>query len=212
VPMNGALPKGMLGADIDAPDFRQDMTKAKAELAQCKYKPADYPLDIAWIAEVPARERIALLMQASFSQLGFKVNVIRQPWALVSDEVTKPATAPHAIEIAVSGLTPDTDSLAYNMYSSSVPPTWMSAEHLKDAEVDKLLEEGRNETDDAKRDAIYQQLNLRLRALAPDIFAYEFTGVYAVRNGINIPDLEEPGKRYPMASFSMLFKDMQVHD
>ena len=83
IPMTGPLPSGLLGYDADAPDYAQDMDKAKAELAQCKYDPKTSPLDIAWIAEVPARERIALLMQASFSKLGFPVKVVKTPWALV---------------------------------------------------------------------------------------------------------------------------------
>lgn len=212
LPMHGALPSGLIGYDASAPAFATDLDKAKAELAQCKYKPSDYPLEISWIAEVPARERVALLMQAAFTQLGFTVNVTRTPWALVTQQVTQPKTAPHAVEIAVAAVTPDPDSLIYNMYSSSVPPTWMSAEHLSDPDVDKLLNAGRTETDDAKRAQIYGQLNDRLRALAPDIFAYEFVGVYAIRKGVEVPDLENDAKRYPLSSFSLLFKDVSIND
>jgi peptide/nickel transport system substrate-binding protein len=212
VSMNGALPSGLLGHNPADPPFVKDMEKAKAELAQCKYKPGDYPLDIAWIAEVPARERVALLMQAAFTELGFTVNVTRTPWALVSEQVTQPPTAPHAVEIAVAAVTPDPDSLLFNMYSSTVPPTWMSAEHLKDDEVDKLLIAGRTETDEAKRGEIYSQLNKRLRDLAPAIFAYEFTGVYAVRNGVEVHNLKDATTRYSPASFSMLFKDISVNE
>jgi peptide/nickel transport system substrate-binding protein len=212
IPMHGALPSGLIGYDAKAPVFATDLDKAKAELGQCKYKPADYPLDIAWIAEVPARERVALLMQAAYTQLGFTVNVTKTPWALVTEQVTQPKTAPHAVEIAVAAVTPDPDSLIYNMYSSSVPPTWMSAEHLSDPDVDKLLNEGRTETDDAKRAAIYGQLNDKLRDLAPDVFAYEFVGVYAIRKGVEVPDLQDDSKRYPLSSFSLLFKDMSIND
>lgn len=210
VPMNGALPSGLIGHDPDKPGFAQDMEAAQAELAQCQYDPAQHPLDIAWIAEVPARERLALLMQATFSQLGFPVNVVRTPWALVTEQVTEPSTAPHAVEIAVTALTPDPDSLLYNMYSSTVPPTWMSAEHLVDEEVDRLLEAGRTETDEARRAEIYGELNDRLTELAPAIFAYEFTGTYAIRNGVEVPALEDPALRYPLQGFNMLFKDMRI--
>jgi peptide/nickel transport system substrate-binding protein len=114
IPMKGPLPSGIMGYDDSLPDLQQDMAKAKEELAKCKYNPKTSPLDIVWIAEVPARERIALLMQASFSQLGFPVKVIKTPWTLVSEQVTKPDTAPHAVEIAVSASTPDPDSLLFN--------------------------------------------------------------------------------------------------
>lgn len=212
IAMNGAMPAGLLGHDPDRPDFAQDMDRAKEELAQCQYAPGDHPLELAWIAEVPARERIALLMQATYTQLGFDVSVVKMPWALVTEEVTKPDTAPHAVEIAVSALTPDPDALLFNMYSSSVPPTWMSAEHLEDAEVDRLLNEGRTETDPDKRAEIYAALNARLTDLAPDVFAYEFTGVYAVRNGVEVPNLTDETTRYSPSGFSMMFKDMQINE
>ncbi len=212
VTMNGALPMGLLGHNPETPGFVTDMEMAKAELAQCKYAPGDYPLDIAWIAEVPARERIALVMQAAYTQLGFTVNVVRTPWALVSEQVTQPPTAPHAVEIAVAAVTPDPDSLLYNMYSSTVPPTWMSAEHLVDEEVDRLLEAGRSETDETARAAIYEELNARLRELQPAVFAYEFIGVYAVRNGVEVHNLKDETTRYPLASFSMLFKDISINN
>lgn len=212
VPMSGALPSGLLGYDPSRPALKQDMVKAREELAKCKYDPKSSPLDIAWIAETPARERVALLMQATFSQLGFPVTVTRKPWVLVSDEVTRPETAPHAVEIAVSAVTPDPDSLLFNMFSSTVPPTWMSASHLKDAEVDALLDRGRAEMDPDKRAAIYAELNQKLTDLAPAIFSYEFTGLYTIRDGIEMTNLETPGKGYGISSFSVLFKDVAINE
>ena len=209
IPMKGPLPSGLLGYDKDLPDYKQDMDKAKEELAKCKYDPKTSPIDIAWIAEVPARERIALLMQAQFSKLGFPVKVIKTPWALVSEQVTKPETAPHAVEIAVAAVTPDPDSLLYNMYSSKVPPTWMSAEHLKDAKVDELLEAGRTETDQGKRETIYKELNKTLRDLAPAINAYEFTGVYVARDAVAIPKLEDKSKQ-TLDNFNLVFREMSI--
>ena len=62
------------------------------------------------------------------------------------------------------------------------------------------------------RAEIYRNLNGRLRDLAPAIYAYEFTGVYGIRNGIEVPNLEDDSKRYSISAFSMLFKDMRVTD
>lgn len=211
IPMKGPIPSGLMGYDPELPDIVQDMALAQEELAQCAYDPADHPLDIAWIAEVPARERIALLMQASFSQLGFQVNVIKTPWALVTEQVTNPPTAPHAVEIAVSANSPDTDSLLYNMYHSSMPPTWMSAEQLKDDEVDALLDAARAETDPAAREQIYRDLNVLLRDLAPGIFAYEFVGVYVARDVIDIPQLADDDSR-SIEMFNLYFRNISVNE
>lgn len=211
IPMKGPIPSGLMGYDAGLPDIVQDMDLARAELAQCAYAPADYPLDIAWIAEVPARERIALLMQASFSQLGFTVNVVRTPWALVTEQVTNPPTAPHAVEIAVAATSPDTDSLLYNMYHSSMPPTWMSAEQLKDDTVDQLLDAARLETDPAAREEIYKELNVVLRDLAPGIFAYEFVGTFVARDAIDVTTLASDDTR-TIDNFNLTFRNIAVNE
>ena len=208
IPLNGAIPSALAGHD-DAPAYKQDMAKAQAELKQCKYDPKQSPIDVSWIAEVPARERVALVMQAAFQKLGFPVKITRVPWALLTDQVTKPESTPHLVEIAVTALTPDPDSLLYNMYSSKVPATWMSAEHLNDGKVDTFLDAGRAEVDPAKRDAIYKQLNARLRELAPTIFAYEFTGIYAGKASVGIPALQDDKDRY-LDNFNLLFREVSV--
>jgi peptide/nickel transport system substrate-binding protein len=211
IPMKGPIPSGLMGYDPAQPDIVQNLDLARQELAKCAYDPAQYPLDIAWIAEVPARERIALLMQASYGQLGFKVNVVKTPWALLTEQVTNPATGPHAVEIAVSANSPDTDSLLYNMYHSSNPPTWMAAEQLKDRTVDDLLDAARIETDPAAREALYRKLNVVLRDLAPGIFAYEFVAVFVGRDTIDIPDLANENTR-SIEMFNLNFRNISVNE
>jgi peptide/nickel transport system substrate-binding protein len=211
VPANGPIPSSLMGHD-DAPPYKQDLPRAKKELAQCKHDPKQSPIEIAWIAEVPARERVALLMQANFEALGFPVKVTRVPWALLTDQVTKPETTPHIVEISVGASTPDPDSLLYNMYSSKVPTTWMSPERLNDPKVDELLEAGRNETDAAKRTEIYRALSARLRELAPTIFAYEQTSVFVARDVVKAPTLSDPSQRYSLDNFNMQFREMSINE
>lgn len=211
IPANGPIPSGLLGYDPSAPAYTQDLDRAKAELAQCQYDPTEHPLEISWIAEVPARERIALLMKANFEAVGFKANVTKVPWALLTEQVTKPETTPHAAEIAVAAVTPDPDSLLFNMYSSTVPGTWMSAEHLSDAKVDELLNAGRSEADPEKRAEIYKQLNERLRELAPTIYLYELTGVFTTRDAVSVPALKDADNRY-FDNFNLLFREMSIAD
>lgn len=209
-PMSGALPKGMVGYDAAAPVFAQDMARAQEELAQCAYNPADYPLDVAFIAETPARERGALMMQAIYSTLGFDVEITRTPWALFTEEVTDAATAPHIVEIAISAASPDTDSLLYNMYHSSQPSTWISASHYKNPDLDALLDAGRVETDPDARQDIYAKANALLAADVPDIFAYELLSPFAVREGVTYHNLADPARTYPVSGFNMRFADISV--
>ena len=209
-PANGPIPHGMLGSSSDVPNYAQDMEKAKAELAQCKYKPGDTPLEISWIAEVPLEERFALLMQANFSKLGFKPEVKRVPWALFTDMVTKPETTPNISQISNSATTPDPDSLLFNTYHSSAKGTWQSPEYLEDAEVDKLLEAGRAEVDPAKRQKIYEELSQRLRDLAPTIYAYDQVAVFPARKAVTVPALSDDAHRYALSGYSFSFREMEM--
>ena len=209
-PMSSALPQGLIGWDAALPEFAQDMARAQEELELCAYDPGEHPIDIAWIAETPARERGALMMQALYSSMGFDVSITRTPWALVTEQVTDPETAPHVIEIAVSALSPDTDSLLFNMYHSSMPPTWMSASYFANAELDALLEEGRTETDPAARQEIYARANEILRDEVPDIYGYELLGAFAVREGVTFHNLEDPSRTYPVSGFNLRFADVSV--
>ncbi|MEL6521391.1 MAG: ABC transporter substrate-binding protein [Pseudomonadota bacterium] len=209
-PMTGAIPAGMVGYDPSRPVFEQDMALAQEELAQCAYDPAEYPLDVVFIAETPARERGALMMQAIYSQLGFDVEITRTPWALLTEQVTAPATAPHVVEIAISAASPDTDSLLYAMYHSSQPPTWISSSYFANAELDALLDQGRMETDGTAREEIYRAANEILAAEVPDIFAYELLSPFAVREGVTYHNLADPSRTYPVSGFNMRFADISV--
>src|SRR5262249_28330363 len=144
----GAIPAHMLGGN-SGPPLAQNMDKAKEYLAKCKYKPEDTTIGISWIAEVPLEERLALLMQSNFQQLGFKSTVTKMPWALFTDAVTKPDTTPNVSQVNVTTVTGDPDTLLYGMYDSASAGTWQSPEYLKDAEVDKDLEAGRTASSDA---------------------------------------------------------------
>ncbi len=209
-PMTGAIPQGLPGYDGSLPVFQQDMALAKEELGKCQYDPKDHPLDVVFIAETPARERGALMMQAIYSTLGFKVEITRTPWALLTEQVTAPATAPHVVEIAISAASPDTDSLLYAMYHSSQPPTWISSSYYKNADVDALLDKGRVESDQDARQAIYAEANAILAEEVPDIYAYELLSPFAVREGVTYHNLADPKRTYPVSGFNMRFADISV--
>ncbi len=71
----GAVPVGMFGANPADQVLTRDLEAARQHLAECKYKPEDFALEISWIAEVPVEERFALLMQANYAELGVKSEI-----------------------------------------------------------------------------------------------------------------------------------------
>jgi peptide/nickel transport system substrate-binding protein len=187
------------------------MTKAKDYLAKCKYKtPDERKIDITWITEVPSEEKVALLMKANFDPLGFQTTIKGTPWTLYTQQVTKPDSTPSISEVYIDAPTPDPDSILYNMYSSKSPPTWESASHLSDSEVDKLLDSGRTENDIAKRKAIYENLDARLDAVAPAIFASEVSGVFVGLNTFKLPPFEDDSKRFSAEEYGLQFRLVEM--
>ncbi|MFH1795272.1 MAG: ABC transporter substrate-binding protein [Pseudomonadota bacterium] len=211
-PSTGAVLVGMLGANPAEMANKRDLEAAKAHLAKCKYKPEDINLELSWIGEVPLEERFALLMQANFAEIGVKSEIKKLPWALFSEQVSKPENTPNISQLFVSSVTGDPDTLLYGMYHSSAKGTWQSPEYLQDAEVDKALDEGRTATDDAGRGAAYSALNKRLVAIAPSIYAYDQVAVFAASKRVSVPALTDPAKAFNLSGFGFTFRLMEMNE
>jgi peptide/nickel transport system substrate-binding protein len=210
-PASGPIGKSEFGYNASLPMYAQDPGKAKDYLAKCKYKtPEERRIDVTWITEVPSEEKVALLLKANFDQLGFQTTIRGTPWTLYTQQVAKPESTPSISEVFIDAPTPDPDSILYNMYSSKSPPTWESASHLSDPEVDRLLDAGRSENDIAKRKAIYEQLDARLGAVAPAIFASEVNGVFVGRNTFRLPPLEDDSKRFSAEEYGLQFRMVEM--
>ncbi|GAB5426932.1 MAG: ABC transporter substrate-binding protein [Devosia indica] len=209
-PSSGAIPVGMLGSNPADTVLERNLDKAKEYLAQCKYNPADYTIDLSWIAEVPVEERYALLMQANFGELGFKSNIVKMPWALFSEAVTKPENTPHVSQLFVNAVTGDPDTLLYGMYHSSAAGTWQSPEYLNDPQVDQLLEAGRTAATEEARVEAYANLNARLMEIAPSIYAYDRQSVFAASNRVKVPTLTDPAKFYALDGMNLTFRNMEM--
>lgn len=209
-PSTGAIPVGMLGSFTDGNYLKRDLEAARRHLAACKYKPEDFTIELSWIAEVPLEERFALLMQANFAELGFKSAIVKLPWALFTERVTKPENTPHVSQLFTEASTGDPDTLLYQMYHSSAKGTFYSPEYLDDAEVDELLDKGRAEADEKTRGEIYAALNKRLADIAPTIFAYDRQTVFAASNRVKVPALSEDGSRFSAPTVGFSFRLMEM--
>lgn len=212
-PASGPLPVGMLGSLPADMAFKRDLEGAKAHLAACKYKPEDFTLELSWVGEVPIEERFALLMQANFAEIGIKSEVKKIPWALFSEQVTKPENTPNISQVYVNAVTGDPDTLVYNMYHSSAAGTWQSPEYLKDAKVDELLDKGRTAVSDADRAKVYEELGQRLRELAPTINGYDQKAVYAASKRVSVPALSgDPAKAFSLGGMGFTFRLMEMNE
>ncbi len=209
-PATGAIPVGMFGANPPEEAMVRDMDAARAHLAECKYNPADYTIELSWVAEVAIEERFALLMQSNFSELGFNTEIVKVPWVLFTERVATPESTPHVSQVFVNAATGDPDTLLYPMYHSSAAGTWQSPEYLNDPEVDALLTQGRTATAPEEREAAYAALNDRLMALAPTIYGFDRNSVFGASPRVTAPAMTDPSQAYALDTMGFTFRLMTV--
>jgi peptide/nickel transport system substrate-binding protein len=208
---NGPVPRGLMGFDETMQAAGRNLDAAKAELAQSKYGPDEYTVEIQWVAEVPTYGDMALIFQQSMAEIGINVEVTRSPWALLLEKASKAETTPHANTVSVSANTPDPDSLLSAMYHSSNAGSWTSMDWMLDDEIDDLIEQGRTILDQDKRAIFYRDLVRKITAMQPAIFAYQNQVVVAKRNHVGAPTLEDPEKAIGSMGMNYLFRNFSIN-
>ena len=209
-PATGAIPVGMFGANDPSMAINRDLDAARAHLDACAHDPADFELEISWIAEVPLEERFALLMQSNFAELGFQGEIRKVPWALFTEQVASAGNTPHISQIFVTAVTGDPDTLLYGMYHSSRSGTWQSPEYLQDAEVDAFLDAGRTASSDAGREEAYAGLNDRLMEVGATIYGFDRQSVFAASNRFRAPALSDPEHAFGLDAMGFSFRLMEM--
>jgi peptide/nickel transport system substrate-binding protein len=115
------------------------------------------------------REKAVLIMQQQFLKLGVKADVQTLEWSTFNSvHLDK-----HDFDAAVVGWNLSLDPDQYSIFHSSQTHVGeLNFVGLKDAQVDRLLEQGRTTFDPAKRTAIYRAFHRRIAALQPYAFLY----------------------------------------
>ena len=210
-PAQGPLLETHPGFDPNwAPYAKRDMAAAKAELAKCKYKAGDHRLQIVWMSSNRKTERIALMMQQNWEELGFKADIEVRIWAHFTEQVAKPDSAPMIVPVYISTPVPDPDSYLYQTYHSSRHGQWAAAEYFKDAEVDSMLEKGRTMPGGAERTALYKKAAPRIRDLQPAIFGFQQVNLVPKRDTFMWPNLEKPNMNTGIQGGNHLFRLMEM--
>ncbi|MDQ0286496.1 peptide/nickel transport system substrate-binding protein [Desulfofundulus luciae] len=170
-PVSSVLP----GFNPNLTPYERNLEKARAELAKSKYASRldEYPVELAWVAEVPDEEKIALLLQSNAAELGIKVNVVKVPWLSFVDQVAKPENTPNASTVFVSPHYSEAGSILESRYHSKSTGTWEQCEWLKNAEIDAAIEDAISTLDTNKRFEKYRAIQEKIVDLAPTIWAFD---------------------------------------
>jgi peptide/nickel transport system substrate-binding protein len=185
--MVGPVPHTVGGWDPNVTVYHRDLDKAKEELAQCQYAAdiANNPIQVVWIAEVPAEEKFALLFQANMADVGIPVEVVSQPWLSVVENMSAQDTSPHSVTIYVTTDLPEAGLMLQQRYTSGTANTWQQNEWLLDPEFDAAVEDALATVDQQERFAKYAKLEAEIVDLAPSLFLYDQVQKHAVQNYVD---------------------------
>ncbi len=141
-------------------DYSFNIEKAKEEIALSKYADniQDYPIEVCWVAETPAREKLALLIQAVADQVGVKVNVVKTPWASVVENSSSPETTANVTTTGFAADYPEAGGVFDSALSSKKAGTWMNCCWVNDEKLDGMIADALATIDNDERVAKYEAI------------------------------------------------------
>lgn len=161
----GLIPEGMIGytADLEG-TFNGDYEKSKSLLGGA------VDVDMVSTSTYSVIQRPAEAAQAELQNAEINVNLELQEWLTFRQTVADGTFPTHAWGTSFNYNDPD--FLWNYMHSTGNSTKWF---RFADEEIDKLLEEGRFETESSLRDEIYQSVQMRAAEVVPIIFTIRRT-------------------------------------
>jgi peptide/nickel transport system substrate-binding protein len=200
---------------VNTQKYNYNVTMALAELNQSKYypniiqNPDNYAIEFHWIAEVPERERDALLFASNALAVGLKVNVVKTPWLKTVEEMTNANLSAHIYNILVAPSFPEAGSLLTSRYRTG-PLSWESNEKLYNSTLDAAIDDALATIDVAQRFAKYAQIQRDIMAICPSLFIYDYANTIAIQDYVKIPAIETPAATIGIMGYDRVYKDWQV--
>lgn len=162
------------------PGYKGDVKKAKDALKKCG-KPNGFPVNLQYRSDRPKEKLVAEALEESLGKAGIKVSVKGVPTAQHNNETwgSPKYQKDHKLAMGTYGWAPDWPT-GYGFLQpvtdgkAIVPTGNANAANLKNKEVDKLWAEVVTESDKAKREKIYADIDRKVleeAAILPNVYA-----------------------------------------
>lgn len=153
--------------------YRTNITAAKAEFALSGLNPATTTITITYVSGSITEQEIAEEFQKDVENaLGITVNIAVQTWETFTQLAAHASTSPQIVTVYTATLYPDTDTYFYPFYDSLANGTWASAEWVDNSTINNLISQEENTSNTTLRQQIFNQLQVDIVNLAPDIFCF----------------------------------------
>jgi peptide/nickel transport system substrate-binding protein len=195
IPMVGPVPPASQLYDKNLKDYPFDQAKAGEMLDQAGYpKGADgtrFGFDFVLPANIPGEGKIAEVVKTNLAAVGIKVNLVPLERAAMNQKAY--TDLQFGMLIDSYGLGPDPAIGVERLYNSnnikSPPVPFSNSAGYRNAELDKLFDQEKLQSDPAKRQEIYNKIQEMIWAdvptvplmayVAPNIFRSSYvTGLY----------------------------------
>ncbi|MFZ4451677.1 ABC transporter substrate-binding protein [Salibacterium aidingense] len=176
-----AILDGYLGYDEKFENyFEQDYEKAKELLTEAGY-PDGFEATLLATSQYGMHEQTAVAVQSELKKVGIEVELDLPDWAT---RTNKNMEGDYDFLVAgTAGDITDADWMS-NFYEGGEVRLNNSA-YFDDEQINQLLEEGREESDEAKREEIYQELMTRAMELSPFVYLNWREQSYGMVENIN---------------------------
>lgn len=167
--MTSPFPEQIPG-HIAVPDMpRRDLDRARAFLSRSAFPQGGFELEYVHVQGLEDPRRIGLALLNALQPLNIRVNIVAQPWPTMVARGARAETAPDMVSVYVTPVSTDPDVVAGKYHTRAHGNFW-GMHHLTDRELDSWIDAARTETDEARRLALYADIQRRVVALQPEIF------------------------------------------
>ncbi|GHU49328.1 twin-arginine translocation pathway signal protein [Clostridia bacterium] len=210
------VPGNIPGHSSKLTPYEFSLDKAKEEIALSAYanRLNEVAVDIAWIAEVPDEEKLALLIQANAQQVGLKVNVVKVPWSTYVDNVVSAETTPNAGVCFMAADYDEAGSMLYQRFHSDTAGTWQQIEWLNDSAIDEEITTSLTTMDQTARFNIYDSIQKTVMDNVYGIAVADSVEKHAYYDYIVWPAMEKANRGEPVSAllgYNYLFRTFQVN-
>jgi peptide/nickel transport system substrate-binding protein len=157
IPAKNAMPPSVEGYNDDIQEYPYDLEKAKALLKEAGFEKG-FKMDL-WAMPVarpymPEAQKVAEVIQASFSKIGVEAKIQQVDWATYLDKATKGEF--DAFMLGWTGDNGDPDNFLYTLLDKDSIGSNNYSYYSND-QLHEILIKAQTESDQAKRNELYKQ-------------------------------------------------------
>ncbi|MFN8591067.1 MAG: ABC transporter substrate-binding protein [Thermomicrobiales bacterium] len=170
----GPIPSNFVGFNPNTPQYTYDPDKAKQLLAEAGFPDGGFNINYTYETGYFWKRPLGELFQANMADLGITVDIQELSPSAWADLLSNPETANHAFGLVWWPTLKTPFDFMFSLFATGAQGTaGYNWGYYSNPELDKLLEDGASEPDEAKRMAIYAEAQDLLVDDAPALYVYE---------------------------------------